>query len=66
MGFICDCPTTTSDEHGSTMAERCPEANCYHCGWSGTFPPTPKGLVPWEKKALEAGWTPPAGRLEGI
>ena len=28
---------------------------------AGRFPPLPKKLKPFEKKALDAGWTPPKG-----
>lgn len=62
MGFICECEEDTGKEHGTTLSDPCQAANCYHCGWGGTFPVKPKGLQTWEKKALEAGWTPPAKR----
>jgi len=61
-GFICDCSDDTGQDHGTSFAKPCPEANCYHCGWGGTFPVKPKGLQAWEKKALEAGWSMPLTR----
>lgn len=61
LGFICECPADTSKSHGQSMQDRCAEATCYHCGWAGTFPPTPRGLKSWEKQALAAGWIPPEG-----
>lgn len=64
-GFLCDCDGMTSKVHGETLTDRCESASCGHCGWSGTFPPLPKKLAAWEKKALEAGWTPPPGFTEG-
>ena len=61
-GFLCEC---TGDADMHSYAAPCPDANCYHCGWGGTFPVPPKSALPWEKKALEAGWTPPvAGARE--
>lgn len=60
-GFICECDTDT-EEHGTTLSDPCREAQCYHCGWCGTYPRPPLGLQAWEKKALEAGWTPPPDR----
>lgn len=64
-GFLCDCSDTGSEGHG-TFADPCPESYCYHCRWGGVFPPKPKGLLPWEKKALEAGWTPPSARQKEL
>lgn len=64
LGFICECDEV-SETHGEAYATPCLEARCYHCEWVGKFPVPPKGLAPWEKKALAAGWTPPAGRLTG-
>ena len=62
-GFICECEYSADDMgHGLSFADRCESAVCYHCGWSGIFPPRPRGLVLWEKRALEAGWTPPKSR----
>jgi hypothetical protein len=66
-GLICDCdptdmPRSEEPDHGTTLENPCTEANCYHCGWGGTHPKAPKGLQAWEKKALEAGWTPPDAR----
>jgi hypothetical protein len=70
-GLICDCdpeqcPDSELEAHGTTLDNRCTEANCYHCGWGGTVPKAPKGLQGWEKKALEAGWTPPAHRHQEL
>ena len=62
QGFLCECDDDGEDEeHGLTHAKACPDANCYHCGWGGTFPQMPKKAAPWEKKALAAGWIPPGG-----
>ena len=67
MGFICECDTENVDEaHGQSLEYPCPEANCYHCGWGGKFPKPPRGLQAWEKKALEAGWTPPPTSVEEL
>ena len=60
QGFLCECDCDTDDGHGESHADPCHCASCYHCGWGGTFPPPLKGILPWEKKALAAGWTPPA------
>lgn len=60
-GFICECEGDQESTHGESLADPCRAANCYHCGWGpGKFPKAPRGLAPWEKKALSAGWTPPA------
>lgn len=61
-GFICDCDSDGDEDHGRTYEKPCHEASCTHCGWFGTFPVKPKGLEAWEKRALEAGWTPPEKR----
>ena len=61
-GFLCECVDDIGPEHGETLADRCPNASCGHCDWFGAFPLEPKGLQAWEKKALAAGWTPPAGK----
>ena len=71
QGLVCECPIEddSSDnlpDHGETFAHPCPNANCYHCGWGGTIPQKPKGLQPWEKKALEAGWGMPAARRKEL
>ena len=66
MGFICECEEETAEEHGTTLNDPCPNANCYHCGWGGTHPKAPKGLQAWERKALEAGWTMPAERAKEL
>lgn len=58
-GFLCECED--DEEHVGSYANPCPEANCYHCGWGGKFPTKPKGIQPWERKALDAGWMPPSG-----
>lgn len=59
-GLICECdpidnPETDTETHGESFADKCTNANCYHCGWGGTVPAKPKGAQAWEKKALEAG-----------
>jgi hypothetical protein len=59
-GFVCEC-VMDEDRHGESQNKPCVDARCYHCGWEGRFPPLPKKLQPFEKKALEAGWTPPKG-----
>lgn len=61
MGFICECESDTDSDHGDSPATACPNANCYHCGWGGTFPPAPLNLKGWAKTAWAAGWRPPAG-----
>jgi hypothetical protein len=65
LGFICEC-TKEGPEHGASFTDVCREANCYHCGWGGTFPVKPKGLQAWEKKALDAGWSPPDARSKEL
>ena len=65
-GFICECADDTPESHGVTFVDPCENANCYHCGWSGTFPVKPKGLQVWERKALEAGWSMPESRKEEL
>lgn len=70
-GLICECdPQEFSDceneDHGQTFVNMCTQANCYHCGWGGTVPKKPKGLQAWEKKALDAGWSPPAERAREL
>lgn len=65
-GFLCDCTGDVADMHGNTLEDPCPEARCYHCGWGGEFPRKPKGLLAWEKKALEAGWVPPDARAKEL
>ena len=60
QGFICECDVN-EDGHGESQDKPCLEARCYHCDWSGRFPPLPKKLKPFEKLALAAGWTPPKG-----
>ena len=63
-GLICECDQfETGALHGESHSDPCEEANCYHCGWGGRLPVKPKGLAPWEKKALEAGWKPPPDRF---
>ena len=64
-GFICECPVD-AEAHGTTHADPCTDAACYHCGWAGTFPIPPRGIKKWEREALAAGWTPPAGWQAGI
>jgi len=63
---LCDCDDDTSATHGETHADPCPNAHCYHCGWQGKFPRPPRNMKPWEKTALAAGWTPPAGWEEAM
>ncbi len=58
-GFVCECDG--DEEHGDSLENPCENAACYHCGWASRFPPLPKKLRPWEKRALEAGWKPPEG-----
>ena len=65
-GFLCECDGDTGDHHGESFADPCIEARCHHCGWAGTFPEKPKGLQAWEKKALDAGWTPPEARQKEL
>jgi hypothetical protein len=64
MGFVCECESQESfddESHGYSIAKPCLTANCYCCGWGGTFP-KPAGKMPaWAKTALAAGWTPPDG-----
>lgn len=62
QGFLCECDGDDTEEHGQTFKDVCENASCYHCGWAGAFPVKPKKLQAWEKKALEAGWTPPEAR----
>lgn len=64
-GFLCDCDVD-SEGHGKSYSDQCTNAVCSHCGWSGTFPVKPRGMLPWEKKALEAGWSPPEDWRKGI
>ena len=64
-GFLCECEVDTK-EHGTSLADVCAQANCYHCGWGGVFPSKPKRAAPWEVKALQAGWTPPADRAKEL
>lgn len=67
VGFLCECDDHDSDrDHGMTFSDPCPNANCYHCGWGGEFPVKPKGIQPWEKKALEAGWVMPEARRKEL
>lgn len=69
-GFICDCDPEINErdgeEHGTVFDRPCETANCYHCGWGGTFPILPKKLQAWEKQALKAGWAPPAKRKKEL
>ena len=60
-GFVCECEDSTPKDHGDSLEKPCPYAVCYHCGYAGQFPPLPRKLTGWEKKAAEAGWTPPGG-----
>lgn len=65
-GLLCECDDDGGEGHGESFENPCPEAHCYHCGWGGTFPVKPKGLQAWEKKALDAGWTPPEARKKEL
>jgi hypothetical protein len=68
-GLICDCDDyerSNEKNHGTSFLNPCHEANCYHCGYGGVMPQKPKGLEMWEKKALEAGWAPPASRRKEL
>jgi hypothetical protein len=65
-GLICECDGDVANDHGTTFADPCTEANCYHCGWGGTLPQKPKNVTPWEERALKAGWTPPAKRAKEL
>ena len=65
-GLLCECEEDTAVGHGNTLADPCRNANCYHCGWGGTFPRAPKKAAPWEKKALAAGWVPPEQRRKEL
>lgn len=69
-GLICECwenhepgsavyKHTEAPDHGQVFDNICERAVCKHCGWSGRLPKAPAKLAAWEKKALEAGWTPP-------
>jgi len=60
-GFLCECDGDDTPEHGSSYADPCGNAVCYHCGWYGVFPKLPGKLPAWAKKALAEGWTPPDG-----
>ena len=63
-GFICECDHVVDKGHGDSLADRCLNASCGHCGWGGEFPPIPwtkKDLPTWAKTALNEGWAPPKG-----
>lgn len=66
-GLLCECDSDSNEgvSHG-TLADTCPLANCYHCGWGGKYPVKPKGLLPWEKRALELGWIMPDARADEL
>lgn len=49
-GFVCECD---NDRCEATDSDPCPAANCYHCGWGGTFPPPPIKLKGWAKTAVQ-------------
>lgn len=66
-GFICECEDDDgSENHGQSFEDICTTALCHHCGWHGKFPVKPKGLSPWEKKALDEGWVPPESRRKEL
>lgn len=65
-GLLCECDGDTDEKHGSNFEDPCTNAFCHHCEWSGVFPVKPKGLLPFEKKALEAGWSPPKKRKKEL
>ncbi len=73
-GFTCECLAESDDggasadekDHGMTLDAPCRFAICDHCGWGGTFPVPPPRLQAWEKKALEAGWSPPSVRAKEL
>ena len=67
-GLICECDAAENAEpsHGISFENPCKVANCYHCEWGGTLPVKPKGLLAWEKKALEAGWQMPHSRKDEL
>lgn len=61
-GVLCQCPgDDVLETHGETFENPCLEAHCGCCGWGGRLPPLPKKMLPWERKALDAGWAPPDG-----
>lgn len=66
LGFICECEGDQANDHGESFSDPCKYANCYHCGWGGTFPKKPNGLATWEKKALDAGWKMPEARAKEL
>ncbi|MGD9211733.1 MAG: hypothetical protein PVI90_13185 [Desulfobacteraceae bacterium] len=47
-GFVCECEDVNNnddnvdEDHGLYMDNPCHNAACYHCGWTGRFPPKPK------------------------
>lgn len=59
-GVLCRCEHDTVETHGETFEDPCLQAYCGCCGWGGRLPVLPKKMLPWERKALEAGWAPPA------
>lgn len=66
-GLICDCDAKDcTDKHGETEDDACWNACCQMCDWSGKMLPPPKKALAWEKKALEAGWTPPEKRRKEL
>lgn len=69
-GFLCVCweygIEDEDPDHGLLLEKPCRHARCGHCDWGGVFPPKPRALVPWEKKALKEGWTMPAKRKEEL
>lgn len=64
QGFLCLCEESTSESHGDTLDDPCPNAVCHHCGWSSSFPVgpfNPAKLKGWAKTAWSEGWRPPQG-----
>ena len=67
-GFICECEMTEDyssselPDHGHVRSNPCENANCFHCGYGGAFPPPPpKSWPKWAQTALKEHWSPPKG-----
>lgn len=68
-GFLCECDfdeESDAPDHGVSLSNPCSNAQCDHCGWSGTVPVNRSKLLAWEKKALDAGWTMPEARAKEL